>query len=118
MVNSQFPNYEKALSNTIKYLNEDYLLLKYLVEEKLENYISEEKNYVKIQYDYTIPSYFWTHYLRKYGFKNHQISKWIESSTSWKIYIESANFQLLNDRNYWILRSKKNRKKGPLKNII
>ena len=111
LVSTQFPNYEKALSNTIKYLNEDYILLNYLVEEKLENYISEEKNYVKIQYDYTIPSYFWTHYLRKYGFKNHQISKWIESPSQVGKYIESANFQLLNDRNYWLLRPKKMEKK-------
>ena len=111
LVSTQFPNYGKALSNTIKYLNEDYILLNYLVEEKLENYISEEKNYVKIQYDYTIPSYFWTHYLRKYGFKNHQISKWIESPSQVGKYIESANFQLLNDRNYWLLRPKKMEKK-------
>ena len=27
LVSTQFPNYEKALSNTIKYLNEDYILL-------------------------------------------------------------------------------------------
>ena len=111
LVSTQFPNYGKALSNTIKYLNEDYILLNYLVEEKLENYISEEKNYVKIQYDYTIPSYFWTHYLRKYGFKNHQISKWIESPSQVGKYIESANFQILNDRNYWLLRPKKMEKK-------
>ena len=69
-----------------------------MVEEKLENYISEEKNYVKIQYDYTIPSYFWTHYLRKYGFKNHQISKWIESPSQVGKYIESGTtfFPTLN----------------------
>ena len=78
-----------------------------MVKEKLEKYISEEKNYVKIQYDYTIPSYFWTHYLRRYGFKNHQISKWIEAPSQPGKYIESANFQLLNDRNYWLLRPKK-----------
>ena len=111
LISTQFPNYEKGLSNTIKYLNEDYILLNYLVKEKLEKYISEEKNYVKIQYDYTIPSYFWTHYLRKYGFKNHQISKWIESPSQVGKYIESANFQLLNDRNYWLLRPKKMEKK-------
>ena len=40
------------------YLNEDYLLLKYLIEQKLEKYIIEEKNYLKIKFDPTIPFLF------------------------------------------------------------
>lgn len=104
-VNSQFPNYEKGLSNTINYLNEDYLLLKYLIKKNLEKYIIEEKNFLKIKFDHTIPFYFWCHYLRKYGFKNHQILNFIDNPPQVGKYIESTHFQLLNDRNFWILKS-------------
>ena len=105
VIKNRFPNYEKGLTKTITFLNEDYHLLEYLVKEKLKQSVTVEKNYTKIQYDNKIPFHLWSHFLRNYGFHHQQIKKWIEDQPTTGKFIESSNYQLLSDRKFWILRN-------------
>ena len=107
----RFPQYEKGLSNSIKFLREDYLLLNQLVKDFLKDQIEINDDFIKITPNHSISNLVWFHYFRNFGFNHSQIEKWIGTKHQSGKYIESKNYQLLYDRGEWIIYQKVSNRK-------
>ena len=102
----RFSHYEKGLSNSIKFLKEDYFLLNQLMKDLLKTQIEIRDDYVIINPNLSISNTVWSHYFRNFGFNHSQIEKWIGNKHQSGKYIESKHYQLLYDRGKWILHQK------------
>ena len=111
----RFPEYEKGLSNSIKFLAEDYLLLNQLIKDLLKDQIEINDDHTKITPKDSISILVWSHYFRNFGFNHSQIENWIDTKHQSGKYIESEHFKLLYDRGKWILYQKVfNKKKSKI----
>lgn len=108
----RFPQYEKGLSNSIKFLKEDYFLLNQLMKDLLKDQIEINDHSIKINPNLSISNLVWSHYFRNFGFNHSQIENWLGSKHQSGKYIESEYYQLLNDRGKWILHQKVSNKKN------
>ena len=105
-IGKRFSNYQKGLSNSIKFLKEDYFLLNQLIKDLLKDQIEINGDQIIITPNLSISKKVWLYYLKNFGFNHLQIENWISNKHQSGKYIESENYQLLHDRGKWILHQK------------
>ena len=105
-IGKRFSNYQKGLSNSIKFLKDDYSLLNQLIKELLKNQIEINGDQIILTPNLSISNKVWLYYLKNFGFNHLQIENWIKNKHQSGKYIESENYQLLHDRGKWILHHK------------
>ena len=108
----KFPKFEKGLTNSINFLNEDYLLLNQLVNEIIQPLLKEKKDHTLINFNNHIPRQAWYHFFKKFGFNYSQINNWVESNSQSGKFIESSTHRISKDRENWILSKKISFKKN------
>ena len=106
----RFDQAEKGITQSMRYIKEDYILLEELINEKLEKNIKYENKNIKIQHDKSINPLCYIHYLKAFGFNHDQAENWVSNpKQSGKIMV-AKEYQITQDRNFWII-SKKYEKK-------
>ena len=108
----KFPKFEKGLTNSINFLNEDYLLLNQLVDEIIQPLLKEKKDHIQINFNSHIPRQAWCHFFKKFGFNYSQINNWLETNSQTGKFIESSTHRISKNRKNWILSIKTNQKRN------
>ena len=103
---SKFPKFEKGLTNSIRFLREDYSLLNQLVNEIIQPQLEVRKNYTLIKFNNLIPRQAWFHFFKGFGFNYSQINNWFENDSQSGKYIESSTHRISKDRGNWTLSKK------------
>ena len=108
----KFPKFEKGLTNSINFLNEDYLLLNQLVNEIIQPLLKEKKDHTLINFSNHIPRQAWYHFFKKFGFNYSQINNWLETNSQTGKFIESSTHRISKDRDNWTLSIKTTHKRN------
>ena len=108
----KFPKFEKGLTNSINFLNEDYLLLNQLVNEIIQPLLKEKKDHTLINFSNHIPRQAWYHFFKKFGFNYSQINNWLETNSQSGKFIESSTHRISKDRDNWTLSIKTTHKRN------
>ena len=114
----RFDQAEKGITQSMRYIKEDYILLEDLINEKIEKYIEYDDEDIKIHHDKSINPLCYIHYIKAFGFNHDQAENWVSNpKQSGKIMV-SAEFQITQDRNTWIIskRLKKKERKAEISN--
>ena len=112
-IGKRFSNYEKGLSNSIKFLKEDYFLLNQLIKDLLKDQIEINGDQIILTPNLSISNKVWLYYLKNFGFNHLQIENWIRNKHQSGKYIVSENYQLLHDRGKWIIHQRVYNNKNP-----
>ena len=99
----KFPKFEKGLTNSINFLNEDYLLLNQLVDEIIQPLLKKKKDHTLINFSNQIPRQAWYHFFKKFGFNYSQINNWLETNSQSGKFIESSTHRISKNRDNWTL---------------
>ena len=114
----RFGKAETGITQSMQYIKEDYILLEDLINEKIEKYIEYDDEDIKIHHDKSINPLCYIHYIKAFGFNHDQAENWVSNpKQSGKIMV-SAEFQITQDRNTWIIskRLKKKERKAEISN--
>ena len=106
----RFDQAEKGITQSMRYIKEDYILLEELINEKLEKNIKYENKNIKIQHNKSINPLCYIHYLKAFGFNHDQAENWVSNPKQSGKIMEAKEYQITQDRNFWII-SKKFEKK-------